>query len=311
MSQYFDQLMNIYWLRPESALWRAIDIQSMKDFQFCSPSLDLGCGDGIFSFIRAGGHFDITFDAYQSVSNLDQYFDKVDIYDSFNDQVCPVISRKPDYQIDYAFDHKENLLKKAKTLGLHKHFVVGDANKKLPFEDNTFRSIFSNIVYWLDDPQSVFLELSRVLKPGGRCCLMLPNNTFPGFSFYHDLYLTQKNEKFRFLEKLDRGRVADNIKHSRDTNEWTSMFRNSGLEIVKHSMHLSKTTVQIWDIGLRPLFPLLHKMVTALNKEMTLDIKRQWIETFSLFLKPMVDMDSELNKDIAPGFHCFVLGKRL
>ena len=61
---YLEELLSVFWLRPETALWRSIDIETMKDFEFFAPSLDLGCGDSIFSFIRAGGRFDITFDAF-------------------------------------------------------------------------------------------------------------------------------------------------------------------------------------------------------------------------------------------------------
>ena len=31
-------------------------MESMKGFEFKAPSLDLGCGDGTFSFLRAGGN---------------------------------------------------------------------------------------------------------------------------------------------------------------------------------------------------------------------------------------------------------------
>ncbi len=81
---YFDQFLSVFWLRPETALWRSIDTLAMRDFEFLEPSLDLGCGDGIFSFVRAGGCFDITFDAFQAVGKLDHFFDKVDIFDDYN-----------------------------------------------------------------------------------------------------------------------------------------------------------------------------------------------------------------------------------
>ena len=61
------ELLNVYWLRPETALWRALDIETMKDFKVTGRSLDLGCGDGVLSFIRGGGKFDISFDDYQSI----------------------------------------------------------------------------------------------------------------------------------------------------------------------------------------------------------------------------------------------------
>ena len=33
MSKVLKELLNVYWLRPETALWRAIDIEIMKDFE--------------------------------------------------------------------------------------------------------------------------------------------------------------------------------------------------------------------------------------------------------------------------------------
>jgi len=74
-----NNFLNVFWLRPETALWRSLDVEAMDRFNFKSPSLDLGCGDGIFSFIRAGGSFANDFDAFD-VANLDQFFENVDIF---------------------------------------------------------------------------------------------------------------------------------------------------------------------------------------------------------------------------------------
>ena len=55
MKEILKNFLNAYWLRPETALWRTLDVEAMRTFKGTSPSLDLGCGDGTFSFIRAGG----------------------------------------------------------------------------------------------------------------------------------------------------------------------------------------------------------------------------------------------------------------
>lgn len=308
-SKYFDILLSVFWLRPETALWRSLDIEAMRGFEFATPSLDLGCGDGIFSFIRAGGVFDISFDAFQSIENLEAFFDKVDIFDS-SKPIDPVIKKPPIYQIDHGFDHKENLLRKAYALGLYKNLIVGDANQRLPFDDNSFCSVFSNILYWLDDPKTTLVEIKRILRPGGRCCIMLPNRTFPEFSFYYSLFVKDGNENFRFLEKMDRGRIADNIKHAKSYSEWLNIINSSGIKVIGHSMHLSKTVIQIWDIGLRPLFPVFHKMVLLIDKVSLLEIKKEWIGTLKMFLEPVFKMDDKLTQGVEPAFHCFILEKR-
>lgn len=305
----FDELFNVFWLRPETALWRELDIRAMRSFKFRSPSLDLGCGDGIFSFIRAGGGFHPSFDAFLSLSGLDRFFENVDVFDAYNEKMHPSLTHAPEYQIDWAFDHKENLLKKARLLGLYQNTQVGDANKPLPFSDGSFNSLFSNIVYWLDDPEAVIVEIARVLRPGGQACLMLPNRTLPEFSFYNQLYVKTGNPDWMFLEKLDRGRFGDNIRQARSGEAWEAMFASAGLRVNRHSAHLSKTVIQIWDVGLRPLFPVLYKMAEALTAERRLEIKKEWISTLRHFLEPLARMDEGLGQDEEPAFHCYVLDK--
>lgn len=306
------ELLSVYWLRPETALWRSIDIKVMKDFKFNSPSLDLGCGDGIFSFIRAGGKFDIKFDVYQSIGNIENFFDNADVYNHFDEnKVNPLITKQPNYQIDIALDHKQNLLNKANTLGLHKKLVKADANASLPFEDNSFKTIFSNIIYWLNNPQKVFDEIYRTLDFGGRCCIFLPNTKFLNFSFYYDLYIKQNLKEFDFLKLLDRGRITDNVKQMKSYKDWKSIIESSGLNIIEHKKHLSEPTIKIWDIGLRPMFPLLYKMIQNIENEKVVEIKKEWIETFMMFLEPLVENDNGLIKNDEYAFHYFVLEKRV
>lgn len=290
-------------------MWREIDIKAMQSFEFLSPSLDFGCGDGIFSFIRAGGEFDERFDAFRTIVGLDKYFNNVDVFDAYDESSSALVTKPPEYHIDCGFDHKENLLKKAGKLGFYRDLQKGDANQRLPFADKSFRSVFSNIVYWLDDPQAVLTEIARILKPGGRACFMLPNESLPTFSFYKALFLDTKDPKWSFLEKLDRGRFSDNIRQSRSASQWEAVFDLAKLSVVEHKTHLSKSSIQIWDIGLRPLFPVLLKMTEAMDTEKSAEIKKEWVETIRQFLQPIILMDGQLNKNIEPAFHCYIVEK--
>lgn len=305
----FDELLNVFWLRPETALWREIDIRAMQGFDFKMPSLDLGCGDGVFSFIRSGGGFSAEFDAFQTLAGLNRFFENVDVFDAFDPRVSPAVTRPAGHRISFGFDHKANLLGKAGQLGIYESLKQGDANRKLPFADDSLKSVFSNVVYWLDDPQAVFKEVGRVLQPGGRACLMLPNRTFPEFSFYNQLYVKTKNPQWAFLEKLDRGRFADNIRQSRSGGDWEAMFKRAGLRVAAHKAHLSRAVVQAWDVGLRPLFPVLHRMARAVSPDAFPDIKREWIATLRQFLAPLADLDDSLSTGIEPAFHCYIVEK--
>lgn len=308
-SDTLKQLLNVYWLRPETALWREIDIRVMQAFEMRSPSLDLGCGDGTFSFIRAGGHFDESYDAFRSVSQLDQFFQSADVFDAYDEDPGSAVTTPPEYQIDVGFDHKTNLLKKAGHLGLYRTLNQGDANQPLPFPNASFNSIFSNIVYWLDSPQSAISEISRILKPGGSACLMLPNNTFPQFSFYNRLYANGGDARWKFLEMLDRGRFADNIRQAKPLDEWQAIIEQAGLRIERHHSHLSKLVIQAWDIGLRPLFPVLLEMSNELPPEKLISIKAKWTQIMRAFIEPLLEIDKTRPGNEQPAFHCFELRK--
>ena len=77
----------------------------------------------------------------------------------------------------------------------------------------------------------------------------------------------------------------------------------------EHKTHLSKVAIQVWDVGLRPLFPVLRKMVKAIESEKLPDIKKEWISTLQQFLEPIVLMDKQLGQGSEPAFHCYILEK--
>lgn len=313
MDSMLHNFLNTYWLRPETALWRTIDVESMKDFKFASPSLDLGCGDGIFSFLRAGGRFIDSFDAFKQVGNLNEFFENVDVYDYYSPskteaQISQVCST-PSYMIDVGLDHKTSLLNKAKELNLYRQVIEADANRRLPFENESFQTVFSNIIYWLDNPLEVFGEIYRILKKGGACCVMLPNTIYLESSFFYSLYIQGKRKELEFLTMIDRGRITDNLKMVNTYNGWKEMINAAGLSIEACIPHLSKAMLQIWDIGLRPLFPLLKKMTLQIEEPALLEIKKEWVELFEKLGSPIVENDKLLAKGTEFGFFCFILRK--
>lgn len=309
MREVLNKFLKAYWLRPETALWRTLDVESMKNFEFVSPSLDLGCGDGTFSFIREGGIYDDSFDVFMDVDNLENFYNNVDVYDSYKNTNDIQVKEQPKYMIDIGLDHKRNLMNKAANLGLYHDFVEADANQKLPFEDESFQTIFSNIIYWLDDPEHAFSEIYRILRKGGRCCVMLPNISFIESSFYYSLYEKGKRREFEFLKLIDRGRSTDTVKFAKSYKDWKKIIEDSGLVIEECIPHLSKTLIQIWDIGLRPIFPMLKKMTTQIDKDCLMEIKKEWIDLFQTIGMPIIENDRLLTQGKEFCFFCFILRK--
>jgi SAM-dependent methyltransferase len=303
-------LYEYYWLRPENALWRSRDFQVMEDISFDGPSLDFGAGDGAVSFLRAGGQLALSYDAFSETLDTSRFYLGDDIYDQFNDLSEDVVAIPATYQIDVGFDKKENLLAKARKLNLYRKTVAGDGNERLPFRDNEFRTIFSNIVYWCNDPHAVMSELARITMPGGRLILFLPSNRLANYSFYNEYYLGKgRPVETRFLEMLDMGRLARNIKVSKSADGWESIFRDTGLDVIIRRNHISGALVRLWDIGLRPFSPFMIQMANRLNGADRAKAKKRWVdETYDLF-KGFLDLQPALEKEEETAFFLFVLQK--
>jgi len=300
--EFLKNHLNVSWLRPENALWNAIASSIISQEEIKSPSLEIGCGNGINSFITAGGNFSEDFDWYLNVET-EGFWEKKDIYDTCKiNNMDEYIIEKPDYKFTCGLDHKNNLLRQAESLELYDELILHDANQKLPFDDAEFKTVFSNVLYWLNDPEYSLGEIHRILQKGGRALLCLPNSKFKEYS----PTFSWREEKSSLLKKLNGGR-SDSMKWLISYQEFFTMVDNVDLRIVYHSYYLSSLTLLINDIGLRPISPCLIKMANKLNVEDRQSIKSEWIDTVLEILTPLYQIDKNSKEE--GGFHFFVLEK--
>ena len=299
---YWKNHLNVAWLRPESALCDAIASTIISKHKIKSPSLDMGCGNGIFSFITAGGDFSIDYDWYINV-DVAGFWENKDIYNTCNvNKLEQYIVKKPEYTFTYGLDHKNNLLTQAGSLGFYDNMILHDANQILPFENSTFNTVFSNILYWLNEPLKSLGEIHRILHNGGRALICIPNVKFAEYCFT----FSWEEKKSSLLKKLNRGR-SEAVQWSASYDEFIKLAKNAGFSIVDHMYYWSRLTLTIWDIGLRPISPYLIKMANKLSPEDRRAIKLEWVDTLGEILLPLYEM--EMNSQEEGGFHFFVLQK--
>lgn len=301
-NKYLGEFLKIYWLRPETALWRSVDALFLKNIKPTHPAMDLGCGDGCFQFVVQGGKFDLDFDVFQSTSTKGFWKHK-DIYDFLDENFNVKIIKKPKFVFDVGFDHKEKLLKKSEQLSIYKRLVVGDANKKLPFEDNSFKFIFSNILYWIENLDGLIKELNRVIKPGGILVITVPTKAWELYRPTHKPELMTKNKiLIRILKKLNRGR-SDSYFHVYEPEVWNKILEKHGFTIKKQNRYLSRRLIMLWDIGLRPFSPVTIKIERMLD---SLRIKRYiklfWITFFSFSLNRLAVLRTKDDGNYPPAF---------
>ena len=280
----------------------AIASSIISQFPILSPALDLGSGNGLSSFITAGGAFSLEYDRYKNVDPRG-FWENKDIYDTVVEPPKKEwIIQDPKHRIDYALDVKVNLLRQAQALGFYRHAVVADANYPLPLEDRTFQTIFSNMLYWLSSPESSLEEILRVLRPNGRALLCLQDHKFK------DCCLSYRWRELNseVLRLLNRGRSESNL--------WTISYKELmglagtlGFKVIYHTYYLSPLTLKAWDIGLRPLSPVLIKMISKLTAADRLSIKSEWMDILRPFLVELYELDRKSNEQ--GGYHFVCLEK--
>lgn len=300
---FLEEHLNVNWLRPESALWDTVASSAMAPFRMEPPSLDLGSGNGIFSFITAGGAFSEEYDWYRNVDPTG-FWENRDVYDCFRAGPPPEwITRRPRIQIDWALDHKENLLRQAAALDFYRQTKVANANHRLPFEEESFQTVFSNILYWLDSLEFSLKEVWRVLRPGGRALLSFPDRRFIDFC----VSFRWGKQGSRMLKMLNRGR-SENIRWTASASEFKATAERLRFKVVSRTDYISPLTLRVWDIGLRPLSPVLIRLMNQLGESDRVSVKREWVGILLPFLRELTDLDKGSRKP--GGYHLVCLEKK-
>jgi len=300
--------LNVYWLRPENALWTVLRSLAWRRVVMHPPSADLSCGDGVFSFIHAGGAFGPAFDVFQEVGQLDRVTrENADMFDqAAGPAYRPEVVQRPGWAIDVGTDLKETLLSKAAALRFYGRLVRHDNNAPLPFGDGAFRSVYCNSAKWVRNIDLFLREIARVTRPDGVVVLHTKLDAIARYT----LAPFRDQLGRRVLEIIDRGRLETwPALASRAT--WERRFAEAGLEIVEVTPLASRTHAHIWDIGLRPIAPLLVRMANGLEPATRLAIKRDWIALLRELLAPLCRPEFDLFGDeYEPAEMQYVLRRR-
>ena len=287
------RFLNAYWLRPENALWMALRSEVLAQAPWEGPSIDLSCGDGVFSFLHAGGVFDEDFDVFTSVTPLGKHRDeKADIFDHCDDDYHPEIVQPAAYTIDVGTDFKPNLLTKAGLLSLYEELVVHDNNEPLPFNDGAFRTVYCNAAYWIENIDGFLSEMRRITAPEGRVLLEVKLDSVLRYT----LECHREVLGDRFLDIIGRGRAAT-WPSLAGRATWESRFAKAGLRIERATPFVTRTHAHLWDVGLRPIAPMLIELANNVTAVTRRQVKRRWVNLFHDLCEPFHTFDA----DVLPG----------
>ncbi len=117
--------------------------------------------------------------------------------------------------------------------------IVNAAGENLPFSDNHFDLILSHeVLEHVQDDQQAVQEIIRVLKPGGRLILFVPNRGYPFET--HGIYWNGKyhfgNIPFvNYLPRYFRDKLAPHVRIY-TKNDLTNLFSGLPVQVIKRKV---------------------------------------------------------------------------
>jgi len=295
-SEKLRAFLRAFWLRPENAMWMTLRSDALACASTPRYDLDLGCGDGVFSFIHAGGRIDPAFDVFHSVGSAGgNHGQRLDMFDHVDEHYEPIVTGIPDTMIRTGTDLKPTLLAKACRLGVYEELVQQDLNDRLPFPDESFETVYCNMAYWVRNVDGLLAEMRRVTVSGGRVLLHVKLDAI------RDCTLTKHGGMLgpKFLDIIGRDRF-DSWPTLTDQSTWERRFRQAGLQIEQAIPLATTTHAHLWDVGLRPIAPLLIRMANGLHPAERVSIKSEWVELFHTLAEPLCNRDLDLVADGGP-----------
>ena len=131
--------------------------------------------------------------------------------------------------------------------------------------------------------------MRRITRPGGRIILQVKLDSMRRYTL--EAYEAALGR--RFLEIIGRGRM-ECWPTLTDRSTWEARFDRAGLSIENATPFVTQTHAHLWDIGLRPIAPMLVRMANALSPATRAAIKTEWVDLFCELLEPLCDPSLEL-----------------
>ncbi len=269
--------------------------------------------DGLNGFVLLGGEIPVTFDVFAEVqwdrqSHLrstlaDDYFDKISSEALDRWKFSPL----PGAHWDHGVDWKSSHLQKAARFNAHDKLTLWNPNSPMSrFDDDSIGGIWAPNIYWMKNVSFVLKEFNRIVRLGGKIITIGPDLKLLDHMIFP---IAAKLDK-SLAADLDRGRFQNAISNSRTSEEWGALFSNAGLQVVKKGSFIPNVVADMYEIGMRPMFPVfmnMYEKLLAASPDEWLSFKKDWIARIDLLLSPFVDDEILSNFGHERVWHIFEL----
>lgn len=264
--------LNVYYLKPFDAVNDTITSDLLLKFKWENNYLEVGSGDGMFSFIMHGNSFPLWFDRYRNVNLSEKNIFKSQ-YKKF-----PEFKKKYSIRPSCSIDARNHHIISINKIGFSK------SSQKSNYENFKYKKKSENLIFFytphgLKNYEKSMKNIVPILKNKGRIILLLNlENSLNNFICYK---LSKNNNIFKnFFKNLDNGRFNETRKISKSFNQWTILFGRNNLKIKNFYTGLSSLTWIINDIQTRPVLKLLIRFFNIFPESIRTVLKLMWMIVF-------------------------------
>ena len=195
--------LNIYFLKPFDALNDTLTSSLILSNSWKEPYLEIGSGDGIFSYIIHGGKFPLSFDRYRYID-----LNKRDIFDVKNNTLFNNLKKLNLLKIYIQLMQKKNHVDFINKIQFADNALLSNY-EKIKLDSEFSKSIFLYTPHGVKDYKNILKECHRLLEKNGRLVVLNYNRKF--LNYFLSYNFTRKNIIFctKFFKRIDNGRYKE------------------------------------------------------------------------------------------------------
>lgn len=262
---------SLYFLKPHDAINDTLTSYLVTRFDWSDEFLEIGSGDGMFSYLTHGGKLPFSFDRYL-ITDLRKF----DIYDTHQSGFILPKKKLSFPRIQLSVDAKYSHVQKINEISFSK-YAVNASYESLPIKDADFYRIFFYTAHGLKDHSLALKEASRVLKVGGKMIVLVYDSNFKRAFICKRLSNFLSGRLANYFSRLDNGRYDEITNMSKTQAEWKNEFNSINFEIEGCYSGLSHFAWAIYDIQTRPILKWLIKLFGIMPNKLRVFAKLIWM----------------------------------
>lgn len=261
----------MYFLKPFDAVNDTLTASLIYRLGWDGEFIEIGSGDGMYSYVMHGGKFPLWFDRYHATD-----LDRQDIYDCHQKGVLETSKELSEPDLLLSIDAKESHVRKINEIGFSKYSVVSNY-ERLPTGNERAENIFFYTPHGLLSHEAAIADAWRILKQNGRMLILVYDHKIERDFICYRLGKILSGKIGDYFRALDNGRRDEILQMSRSEEDWKALFVKSGFRVNRINRGLSGFAWRVYDIQTRPFLKWMIKGVNSTPGILRTPVKVIWM----------------------------------